>query len=70
MHHEQIPVGKKLATSCCFNSFLACIDQGSTHDGKLAPAGVIQIHEVLPVDHSSPMKRPRAGRAALLGNSP
>jgi thiamine pyrophosphate-dependent acetolactate synthase large subunit-like protein len=31
---------------------------GSTQDKKLAPAGVIQIHDVLPVDHSSPIKRP------------
>jgi hypothetical protein len=44
--------------------------QGSTHEGKFAPAGVIQIHDVLPVEYSSPIKRPRGGRAALSGNSP
>jgi hypothetical protein len=43
---------------------------GSTQDGKLAPTGVIQIHGVLPVEYSSPIKRPQGGSAALLGNSP
>src|SRR5262245_48893735 len=43
---------------------------GSTQEAKLTPAGFIQIQLVLPVDHSSPMKRPRAGSAALFGNSP
>src|SRR5262249_23661402 len=46
------------------------VSQGSTHEGKFAPAGVIQIHEVLPVEYSSPIKRPWTGRFAALGNSP
>jgi hypothetical protein len=29
-----------------------------SQEGKLAPAGVIQIQDVSPVDHSSPMNRP------------
>jgi hypothetical protein len=44
--------------------FLQLASHGSTHDGKLAPAGVIQIQEVLPVEYSSPIKRPRGGSAA------
>jgi hypothetical protein len=48
----------------------ALVYHGSTHEGKFAPAGCIQIQLVVPVDHSSPMNRPWLGSAALLGNSP
>src|SRR5260221_14521980 len=48
--------------------------QGSTHDGKLAPTGIIQI-QVLgcaasPVANSSPIKCPALGKSALDGSQP
>jgi hypothetical protein len=44
--------------------------QGSTHEATFVPAGVIQTHDVLPVEYSSPMKCPWSGSAALEGSSP